>query len=79
MLDNETMWIYDSDKLGYKDFYQKEHGFIYEAIQQLWAARKTIDVVTVSDQLSKNGNLDVIGGTDYLYELSTFLFSTQPC
>ena len=79
LLDNETMWIYDSDKLGYKDFYQKEHGFIYEAIQQLWTARKTIDVVTVSDQLSKNGNLDVIGGTDYLYELSTFLFSTQPC
>ena len=79
LLDNETMWIYDSDKLGHKDFYQKEHGFIYEAIQQLWTARKTIDVVTVSDQLSKNGNLDVIGGTDYLYELSTFLFSTQPC
>lgn len=73
------MWIYDSDKLGYKDFYQKEHSFIYEAIQQLWTARKTIDVVTVSDQLSKNGNLDVIGGTDYLYELSTFLFSTQSC
>ena len=79
LLDNETMWIYDSDKLGYKDFYQKEHGFIYEAIQQLWTARKTIDVVTVSDQLSKNWNLDIIGGVDYLYDLSSFLFSTQPC
>ena len=42
-------------------------------------ARKTIDVVTVSDQLSKNWNLDVIGGVDYLYDLSSFLFSTQPC
>ena len=48
------MWIYDSDKLGYKDFYQKEHSYIYEAIQELRMARKTIDVVTVSDQLSKN-------------------------
>ena len=79
LLDSEVMWIYDSDKLGYKDFYQKEHSHIYEAIQQLRMARKTIDVVTVSDQLSKNWNLDVIGGVDYLYDLSSFLFSTQPC
>ena len=79
LLDSEVMWIYDSDKLGYKDFYQKEHSYIYEAIQQLRMTRKTIDVVTVSDQLSKNWNLDVIGGVDYLYDLSSFLFSTQPC
>lgn len=79
LLDSEVMWIYDSDKLGYKDFYQKEHSYIYEAIQQLRMARKTIDVVTVSDQLSKNWNLDVVGGVDYLYDLSSFLFSTQPC
>ena len=79
LLDSEVMWIYDSDKLSYKDFYQKEHSYIYEAIQQLRMARKTIDVVTVSDQLSKNWNLDVIGGVDYLYDLSSFLFSTQPC
>ena len=79
LLDSEVMWIYDSDKLGYKDFYQKEHSYIYEAIQQLRIERKTIDVVTVSDQLSKNWNLDVIGGVDYLYDLSSFLFSTQPC
>ena len=79
LLDNETMWIYDSDQLGYKDFYQKEFSLIYEAIQQLWWARKTIDVITLSDQLDKNWNLDVIGWTNYLYELSAFLFSTQPC
>ena len=79
LLDSEVMWIYDADKRGYKDLYQQEHSYIYEAIQQLRMARKTIDVVTVSDQLSKNWNLDVIGGVDYLYDLSSFLFSTQPC
>jgi replicative DNA helicase len=36
LLDNETMWIYEGDKLDHKDFYQKEHDYIYEAIQQLW-------------------------------------------
>jgi replicative DNA helicase len=48
------MYIYESDKIVYKDFYQKEHSFIYEAIQQLWSVKKTIDVVTLSDQLDKN-------------------------
>ena len=79
LLDNEIMWVYEADKLNHKDFYQKEHDSIYEAIQQLWWQRKTIDVVTLSDQLSKNGQLDSIWGIDYLYELSTILFSTQPC
>ena len=79
LLDPEIMRVYDADRISYKDFYQKEHSYIYEAIQQLRMARKTIDVVTVSDQLSKNWNLDVIGWVDYLYDLSSFLFSTQPC
>jgi replicative DNA helicase len=33
---------------------------IYDAIAQLWNEKKTIDVVTVSDQLSKNGNLESV-------------------
>ena len=57
LLDNEVMWVYEGDKLSHKDFYQKEHGFIYEAIQQLWSNRKTIDPVTLSDQLDKMGIL----------------------
>jgi replicative DNA helicase len=43
-----------------EDFYQKEHGKIFKAIAQLWDSKKTIDVVTVSDQLSKNGDLENI-------------------
>jgi dnaB-like helicase N terminal domain len=54
------MRVYDADRISYKDFYQKEYSYIYEAIQQLHAAKKTIDAITVSDQLSKNGNLDAI-------------------
>ncbi|MBO4204152.1 hypothetical protein J5893_05040 [bacterium] len=36
-------------------------------------------MITVSDQLAKNGNLEKMGGIDYLYELSSFLISTAPC
>ena len=79
LMDNETIWIFEWDGIIPKDFYQKEHSMIYEAIAQLWNEKKTIDVVTVSDQLSKNWNLDVIWWIDYLYELSAFLISTSPC
>ena len=79
LLDNETVRIFEWDRINSKDFYQKEHGMIYEAIAQLWNDRKTIDVVTVADQLSKNWNLEVVWWIDYLYELSAFLISTSPC
>ena len=79
LMDSETVWIFEWDGIVPGDFYQKEHGMIYEAIVQLWNEKKTIDVVTVSDQLSKNWNLETIWGIDYLYELSAFLISTSPC
>ena len=53
LLDPEMMRVYDSDKITHKDFYQKEYSYIYEAIQQLRVTRKTIDAITVSDQLDK--------------------------
>lgn len=79
LMDNETVWIFEWDGITSRDFYQREHGMIYEAIAQLWNDKKTIDVVTVSDQLSKNWNLESIWWIDYLYELSAFLISTSPC
>lgn len=79
LMDNETVWIFEWDGITSSDFYQKEHGMIYEAIAQLWNEKKTIDVVTVSDQLSKNWNLESVWWIDYLYELSAFLISTSPC
>ncbi len=79
LMDNETVWIFEWDGITPSDFYQREHGMIYEAIAQLWNEKKTIDPVTVSDQLSKNWNLESVWWIDYLYELSAFLISTSPC
>ena len=79
LMDNETIWIYDADKLEPADFYQKEHQAIYSAIKKLWGDRKTIDVVTVWDQLQKDWTLLDVGWMDYLYDLSTFLLSTSGC
>ena len=79
LMDSETVWIFEWDGITSNDFYQKEHGMIYEAISQLRNDKKTIDPVTVSDQLSKNWNLESVWWIDYLYELSAFLISTSPC
>ncbi len=79
LMDSETIWIYEWDKIEPADFYQKEHQTIYEAIKTLRSNRKTIDVVTVWDQLTKDGKLDLIWWMDYIYELSTFLLSTSGC
>ena len=73
LMDSETMWVFEWDWIVPQDFYQREHSMIYEAIFQLWNSKKTIDVVTVSDQLAKNWNLESVWWIDYLYELSAFL------
>jgi replicative DNA helicase len=52
-LDNENMYILDGAALEPKDFYQKEHITIMEAMTELWSSRRTVDVVTLSDQLTK--------------------------
>ena len=78
-LENELLYVYDSMALDPKDFYKKEHALVYTAIKSMWNARRTIDVVTLADQLTKDNVLDVIGGSDYLYELSTFLLSSSSC
>ena len=74
-VDNEVIYIYDWLALKPEDFYLKEHQLIYEAILHLRNNKKTIDVVTLSDILKKNWNLEIIWGIDYLYELATLVIS----
>ena len=77
LMDTELLYICEGINLVPEDFYQREHQSIFKAIKTLWAARKTIDTLTVSDQLSKDSVLDVVWGTDYLYEISSFLLSSS--
>jgi replicative DNA helicase len=54
------MYILDGLQIVPSDFYQKEHVYIYEAMAQLRSTKRTVDVVTIGDQLTKNGNLEII-------------------
>lgn len=66
----------DSMHLLPEDFYQKEHQMIFEGMKDLWGSRKTIDIITLGDALVKKQYFDLVGGNDYLYEISTAVMTT---
>jgi replicative DNA helicase len=62
-----------ADSLSANDFFDKRHQYIYQAIMQLYNDHSAIDVLTLSDRLSSNNQLDIIGGPSYLTELTNFV------
>jgi len=50
-------------------FYKPSHQHIYSAIRGLMAGGHAVDVVTVADELRRNGLLEEIGGAQSLLEL----------
>ncbi|HAW49518.1 TPA: replicative DNA helicase [bacterium] len=57
-----------------EDFYREAHRRIYKAIINLWERNEPVDLVTLSDELNKEGVLSTIGGAAYL----TMLISSVP-
>ena len=52
-------------------FYLPKHQLIYEAVCSLFKRSMPADLLLLSEELSRNGQLDEVDGTDYLSELST--------
>ena len=59
-----------ADKITPDDFYRKEHRLIYTAIAALVEAGSPADVVTVSEWLEKNNELQNTGGLAYLASIA---------
>ncbi|MBC8044119.1 MAG: replicative DNA helicase [Rhizobacter sp.] len=51
-------------------FYEYKHRAIYKAMLRLYNRREAIDLVTMSDELKRNEELEKVGGYYYLAELS---------
>ncbi len=64
-----------SDFLKPHSFYESKHQVIFEAIQALAASNAPVDVLTVVEQLQKNGDLENAGGPAYIAELSRSMLS----
>ena len=55
------------------DFYASKHELIYDAVVTLFGRGEPTDVIAVTDQLNKNGNLLKAGGADYLHSLTSYV------
>ncbi len=69
LLLDTTAWDQVGDSVSADDFYSPDHKLIFEAIAELVAESKAIDVVTVSERLERRGKLTDIGGLAYLSTL----------
>jgi replicative DNA helicase len=72
LIDSEAI-VKIADTLNPSDFYDSRHQYIYQAIIDLYNNHSAIDVLTLSDRLSNDGHLEIIGGPSYLTELTNFV------
>ncbi len=55
------------------DFYKGGHGIIFSSIVSLFDSRKKVDILTVSEDLTKKKLLERVGGASYLTTLTDFV------
>jgi replicative DNA helicase len=69
MLDNSA-WDQVADRVGEGDFYRREHQLIFRAVAALADRSQPFDVVTLSEELERRGELEDAGGLAYLGTLA---------
>lgn len=62
-----------SDKLNAQDFYDKRHTLIFDAMLRLYERHRPVDLLTLSDELTKKSELEIVGGSAYLTELTNYV------
>jgi len=58
------------ESLAASDFYHSRHNTIFQIFRDEKRQGRDLDFISVSDSLTKSGNLEKIGGTKYLAELT---------
>jgi len=76
MLEKDAYSIISEIILKPEYFYDKTHELIFEAIQNLVFKQKPVDILTVVEQLRKNGKLEAAGGVSYISQLSQKVLSS---
>ncbi|MEY3369316.1 MAG: primary replicative helicase [Bacteroidota bacterium] len=75
MLEKEALPIV-LDILKPESFYKDSHQLIYRAILRLFERSNPVDLLTVTEELRKSGDLESIGGAYYLVELTNRVASS---
>ena len=72
LIDSES-FIKIADSLQPDDFYDERHRAVYSAMKLLHDKRSPIDILTLSEQLRTQNQLDAVGGASYLTELTNMV------
>lgn len=64
------------DIISAESFYSDRHKLIYKAMVRLFDKSEPIDLLTVSEELRKSGDLEVIGNSHYLIDLTNRVASS---
>jgi replicative DNA helicase len=63
------------ERLKPETFYLETHQLIFTAIYDLFKKSEKVDILTVVNQLKKNGHFELIGGASYLTSLTQYVHS----
>lgn len=76
ILDKDAI-ITVAETINPNDFYKEAHKIIYESMLKLNSNNEPIDLITLIEELRKEGHLDNVGGISYLTSLSTIVPTTS--
>ncbi|MEX2007030.1 MAG: replicative DNA helicase [Candidatus Saccharimonadales bacterium] len=69
LIDSDS-FVKIGDMLKPDDFFDERHRTIFNSMRKLFDRRSPVDILTLSEQLKKAGQLDNVGGASYLTELT---------
>ncbi len=72
LIDEETLADI-SEHVTPKDFYDKRHSSIFGAMMRLYEKHKPVDLLTLTDELKRKDELDSVGGSAYISELTNYV------
>ena len=73
---NKEAAIKATDVLQAADFYREANAVVFEAINTLIFHNQNVDVLTVTEELRRMGQLDNVGGVSYVTDLPNHLVSS---
>lgn len=62
-----------SDHVKPGDFYDKRHHVVFAGMMRLFERHKPVDLLTLTDELKKKDQLESVGGSAYLTELTNYV------
>lgn len=72
LIDEETLADI-SEHVTAQDFYDKRHGIIFGGMMRLYEKHKPVDLLTLTDELKRKKELEAVGGSAYLTELTNYV------